>query len=235
MAVALQQTSGPDAWDFFGSTQMVEAMTIIARLRREAIAAGRPDIQAGISRVGVELQRELDRLARRTVEVADEAIVRKLRSSRRRPHTDRSRHLEDSIRSIPFPGLGGVKIALIEELDKAVNPGGYGPYWRAIEFGSVEVGNPMTGRTLYGTFTGGGSSPERPRYEYRRDVIGDGAIAPHAQFEWHGEDTGKGIIHNEIEGRHFLKEGTDEAWAFYAAEVARIDARVSREVLGLIA
>lgn len=228
-------SEGPPAWEFFSSIEMAQAMARIATLRREAIAAGRLDIQAAVSRIGVELERDLENLARTTAARADEAIRRKLKETRRRPRTDRSRHLEDSIRSIPYPGLGGVKIALVEELDKAVNPGGYGPYWSAIEFGSVEVGNPMEGRVLYGTFTGGGSDPERPRKAYRRDIIGAGAMAPHAQFEWYGEDPGKGVIHNEIEGRHFLKRGADEAWAFYAREIAAMDRRYSKRVLDLIA
>lgn len=228
------------AWESFGSVEMIEAMTRVAALRREAIALGRPDIQVAVSSIGVELQRELDAVSIETARRADEAIIRKLQSTRRRPRTDRSRHLEDSIVSSPwqFPGapstLGGVKIALVDELDKAVNPSGYGPYWSALEFGSVEVGNVMTGRTLYGTFSGGGSDPERPRRAYRRDLLGD-AIAPHAQFEWGGEDQGKGVIHNEIEGRHFLRDGTEEAWRYYAGRIASIDARYAARILDLIA
>jgi hypothetical protein len=227
-------SEGPPAWEFFSSIEMVDALTRIATLRREAIRVGRPDIQLALSQIGVELERELNTLATTTAARADEAIKRKLMETRRRPRTDRTRHLEDSIKSVPYPGLGGVKIALVSELDQAVNPSGYGPYWSAIEFGSVEVGNPMTGRTLYGTFTGGGSDPERPRRAYRRDNLGD-AMAPHAQFEWYGEDEGKGVIKHEIEGRHFLKRGADEAWAFYAREVRTLDNRYSKRLLDLIA
>lgn len=223
-----------DAWEFFGWDQAAETMATLAALRREAIALGRQDIQLAISRIGVELQNKLDALSRTTAKAADEAIVRHLRQHARRPLTTRTPHLADQVKSIQFgEGLGYVKVALIDELDKAVNPDGSGRYWNAIEYGSVEVGNIMEGRRLYGSFSGGGSDDERPREMYRRDVLGD-TMAPHAEFIMGGgSDPEKGIIHNEIEGRHFLRDGTDEAWTGYTKGVREIDRWLRNEVAKL--
>lgn len=219
-----------DAWETFGSTGMLTALTRIAALRIEAQAAGLPQISIQLSRLLVELEGDLAQLSRRTAAVTDRAIRDRFRATQTRPETPKPHHLVDMIRSAPLP-LGGVAIALIEELDKAVNEEtGYGPYWRAQELGSVAVGNPMTGRVLFGRFAGPGHD-DAPRAQYA------GGPAPGSSFAYGalgGDDPGYGTIQHEIQPRHFLRDGTDEGWTFYRAEIDRLSARYAERLAAIV-
>jgi hypothetical protein len=220
-----------DAWETFGSSEMLTALARLSRLRVEAHAARRPDIALQLSRLLVELEAELGALSRRTAAAADKAIRDRLRTTAKRPETSKPHHLIDVIRSEPLP-LGGVAVAIVEELDKAINEEtGYGPYWRAQEFGSLAVGNRMTGRVLFGRYSGPGHD------DAPRAVYGGVPRPPGAEFAYgalSGGDPGYGTIGHELPGRHFLRDGTDEAWVFYRAEVDRLSRGFARRLAAVV-
>lgn len=215
-SLASISASSDPAWEFFGSSDMLEAASLVAAARREAIAKGRVAEARDISVMMVDLQRELDSLSFKAAEIFDEKAREKLEQTRLRPQTNRGgKHLEDCIASKPWGGFGGVKVGLVEELDQAERDGGV--YWRTQEVGSVEVGNIMTGRRLVGRF-----DDDRPRSEFSRDNLGPGVMAPSGDFHWGGTNYGKGVIRSEIEGRHYLAEGAERAWEHYVAEISRL-------------
>src|SRR3954447_23943709 len=107
----LQADAGPDAWEFFGSSDMLEAASVLAVARRDAITRGLVREARDLSVLMVDLQRELDMLSIKTAEVFDDAARDKLEQTRRRPHTYRGgTHLEDAIVSQAWGGFGGVKV-----------------------------------------------------------------------------------------------------------------------------
>lgn len=219
----------PDAWELFGSTQMVLAIEEMGVLRRQFRGTGDPR-SALLAEIMIRLGDDLRIVALRTAEIADKAIKARLAATQRRPETSHAVHLRDTIKSEPF-AAGGVLIARIDALNKAVNPESNSdkPYWYTQEVGSVAAGNPMTGRVLFGKFAGPGHY-ERPMAEYRGQ-----AGAPGSEFYFGQPGGGYGTIEHEIEGRHFLQHGADAAWAYYLAAIERLAVRYAAEVTALIA
>jgi hypothetical protein len=139
-----------------------------------------------------------------------------------------------------------VGIASEDRLDKALNPTapGYGPYWRAQEFGtgSPEVVT-QVGRVIFGYFSGTGlEGPSRPQHQY------SGGGGPHPIFVSakaaraaaaevgigdfgggsRGGKGGKGVIGKEIEGKHFIRDGANGALTEWKLGMRRIeDATIS--------
>jgi hypothetical protein len=151
--------------------------------------------------------------------LADATIIRVLIETRsgNRPFTG---NLESHIHSVPGP-YGSVQVALIAELDKAVNPvGGYGPFWRAQEYGTGTAEVPgQEGRYFRGFFEPGG---DVPRAAMRGRGVGtDLAFVSDATG-------GFGQISVELPGRHFLRDGSIEAGAKYLEGMAAIQ----KEYLG---
>jgi hypothetical protein len=227
--------TGPESFEFFASRDMLEALRIGKLKRDEFFALGDRVNAAKVGAILVDMEAELQKLATRTAAMADEAALRRLESTRRRPMTDRSRHLEDSIKSEPWL-LGSVKVALIDELNQAVNPEDGRPFWRTQEYGSAPdptvgwEGNEMAGRILYGRF-----DDDRPRAQFARSRLGD-AEAPSAHFTWGypGSSAGFGTIEEELPPRHFLREGSEVAWQFYRREVARLSTEMAGRVVRLM-
>jgi hypothetical protein len=221
-------SSSQEAYAIFGSTDMLAALALISEISSEARKVGLANIAAPLRAMLQQLEADLTALAARTAQIADAAIVTRLRETQVRPETTRSLHLQDLIVSVPFP-RGSVKIALIEELNKATNPDGYGPYWRAQELGSVAVGNIMTGRILFGSFSGPGHD-EVPRGEYA-GMRG----APGAEFYFglDGEESGLGTISHEDPPRHFLETGTAVAGVSHAEGIKRLSRGYADRILAL--
>lgn len=220
-------SSSQEAYAIMGSTDMLQAIVLMSVISEEARRVGLAGIGAPLRILLKRLEGDLSALAKRTVQIADHAIVTKLRETQVRPETTKSLHLQDLIVSMPFP-QGTVKIGLIDELDKATNPDGYGPYWRAQELGSVAVGNIMTGRVLFGRFEGP-AHDDVPRSEFA------GAHgAPGSEFHWglSGEsvESGLGTIEHEDQPRYFLQDGTAIAETSYQEGITGL----SREYAGLI-
>jgi hypothetical protein len=216
----------PDAWTTLYSSDMLTALRLLSHLRNEARTI-RPDVGVALTRAFVELERDLVALSERTAAFADERIRAKIRSTQKRPPTEHPVHLLDVIKSEILP-LGGVAVGVLSELDKLENPETGGRYWRTQEEGSVAVGNVMTGRILYGRFVGPGYSEVPSRI--------DGAFRPGSEFlfgDLSGDPPGFGTIQHEIEPRHFMRDGSLEAFAEYRREITALSRRYSERLAGL--
>lgn len=216
------------AFATLGSTDMLEALVLMSEISNEARKVGLDNIALPLRVMLRELEADLSALARSTAHIADNAIVDILRSTQVRPETTRSLHLEDLILSLPFP-RGTVKVGMVEELNKATNPNsGYGPYWRAQEYGSVAVGNTMTGRVLFGRFEGPGHD-DVPRAQFA------GQHGPGSDFYFSvpDEEGGLGTISHEDEPRHFLRDGTAVADLAYTERITRLSRDFADRILEL--
>lgn len=215
---------------------MLEVLRIGKVKRDEFFRLGDRVNAAKVGAILVDIESKLNEIATKTAAMADDTAIRRLESTRRRPMTDRSVHLEDAIKSEPWL-LGSVKIALLDELNQATNPEDGRPYWRTQEYGSAPdpaigwEGNEMAGRILYGRF-----DDDRPRAQFARSVLGD-ALAPSAHFTWGypGSNAGFGTIEEELPPRHFLREGAEVAWGFYAGQVAKLSVEMAGRVMRLMA
>lgn len=202
-----------------------------------------------------EWQIGMDRLAIATAANARRAMRARLRATAKRPGTGVRPHLSEVLnaRSLSKQGpfsTGMVGIADEEILNRAVNPlsgGRYGPYWRAQEFGtgSPEVPSQI-GRILYGFFFGPGLSgaPTPPLAQYK------GGGGPHpifvsaasqktlnAQLGFGGRGAGprggfggRGTIDYEIEARHFIRDGADQAYRDWIAGVKTLETEAIRDL-----
>lgn len=221
--------SSQEAYATLGSTDMLEAIVLMAEISNEARKVGLDNIALPLRVLLRELEDDLALLARATAQIADDAIVARLRETQVRPETTKSLHLEDLIVSLPF-GRGSVKVALIAELDKATNANsGYGPYWRAQEEGSVATGNVMTGRVLFGRFEGP-AHDEVPRGEYAGTR---GAPGAEFYFGVPDEESGLGTIAHEDPPRHFLEAGTAAAAVSYQEAITRLSRVYADRILAL--
>ncbi|GAC1522448.1 MAG: hypothetical protein NVS3B1_07830 [Marmoricola sp.] len=221
-----------EAYASFLSSDMLEAMALLGQLAYEAGVLA-PENTALLRVMLHELEVELRELARVTAVRSVEYIRSELDGTQKRPDNQAAHHLRDLIVSTPS-GSTGVKIALLAELDKAVNAqGGYGPYWRAIEYGSEAVGNIMTGRVLFGRFVGPGHD-DAPRSEY-----GGADHAPGSEFifgsEAAGGAAGFGTVAHEIEPRYFLRKGTEHAAIGYGFGIRDLSRKYARRILALTA
>lgn len=215
-----------EAWATFQSRDMFLAIVELSDLAYTAavvMPALAPALRTILQRLEGDLAQVANETAVRSVQWAREALD----AGQVRPDKDAAHHLRDLIISAPS-AFGSVKIGLIAELDKAVNAqSGYGPYWRAIEEGSVAVGNVMTGRVLFGSFVGPGHD-DAPRSEF------SGVPGPGAEFLMGDPAGGLGTVEHEIEPRHFLRQGTEQAALYYGFYVRDLSRKYAREILALI-
>lgn len=164
--------------------------------------------------ISMWLLRKVNEVAVQMAGMADALIIAKLLGS----HTAKrplSGNLESHILSQPGP-VGMVRVGIISELDKAVNPEpGYGPFWRAQEYGTgVSEGGydgaieTQVGRVLgQGTFMMSGTPPDS---EKRGLNVGSDEM-----FTPGGSNPGWGTINVDLPGRHFLRDGSAEAGLRY--------------------
>jgi hypothetical protein len=145
-----------------------------------------------LGRVAITYRRELNDLAARTAAEASTLIRQRLAATSVRDPTGVPPHLASLIYSRPLGGIfentGAVGVARESTLDRAINTRtpGYGPYWRAQEFGTGiqprRPGEPeiptQLGRVIYGYFySSGASGPgSRPQHQYA------GGGGPHPIF-----------------------------------------------------
>jgi hypothetical protein len=189
-------------------------------------------------------RQQLNDLAAKTAGRATTSIRERLAATAERPDTGVKPHLADLIESAPLlPNTGAVGIASETKLDRAVNPNtpGYGPYWRAQEYGTGSTNVPpgtkavpsQIGRKkkLYGYFYETGvTSPSRPQAQYA------GGRGPHPIFipssggqrGARGGGGGVGVIRHEIQPRHFIRDGADRAVVQWRREMSRIDTQTAK-------
>lgn len=186
-----------------------------------------------VAKLFTQFLTDINALAVEFCNVADTEIILKIRetAAHNRPQGG---DMETHIRSIPGPpGTGTVQVALLAELDKIVNPNGYGPFWRAQEYGTGQSGIPgQAGRVIYGVFEPSGYGP---------DPSQRGLRVGHDQAFMSGYQTGAnlGTISVELPARHFLRDGFDRAGAKYLERVAQLNKiytarilEISKEIAG---
>ena len=207
--------------------------------------------QQVIRRAYLKFNEELDTLAVATAKEATAAIRRRLKATQVRVDTRLGPHLSGGIKSRPLHRFGTIatgEVGIADEaaLDRVLNPTSpqYGPYWRAQEYGTGQSapGQPAVpsqiGRVLYGFFYGAGlgGNPEVPRAQYA------GGGGPHPIFVsaksqrsiygslgfgggggQRGGVGGLGTIGHEIEGRHFIRDGADDARTAWRRGIARVE------------
>lgn len=174
---------------------------------------------------------------------ATRGMIDRLEAGRVRPEAGGHPALRDLVEANPLPPIGGfetgsVGVGNVAVLDRAINPrsGGYGPFWRAIEYGTGQQGVPsQVGRILYGSFqSAGGGDATAPMSEYR------GGGGPHPIFTSGYQPSpdgarasGLGTISKEIEPRHFIRYGADGASVQWRAEVAALQDRAIENLRSL--
>jgi hypothetical protein len=211
--------------------------------------------QQVVRRAYLKFNEELDTLAATTAQQATAAIRQRLKQTQVRVDTRMGPHLSGGIKSRPLRRFGAIStgevgVADEDALNRVVNPTSpqYGPYWRAQEYGTGGAGGPgepsvpsQVGRILYGFFYGAGlgGDPEVPRAQYA------GGGGPHPIFVsassqrsiygslgfgggggQRGGVGGLGTISKEIQARHFIRDGANQARAawFRGIERAQSDA-----------
>jgi hypothetical protein len=222
-----------------------EARQLDLLARRAGIPGGARaalvEIEAAYRRYNEEL-RGLAQTTARDSERRMRAKVTHVRPSTRLGNT----HLKALLKSRPIrlvPGIESGAVGIADEawLNKAVNPTSpqYGPYWRAQEYGtgSPEVPSQI-GRTIVGYFYGPGlTNPTRPDPQFAGgggphpifvSAKSAAAIAGGSGFHDYGGGRrggkgGRGIIGKEIEGKHFIRDGANEALAEWRLGMRRIE------------
>lgn len=215
-----------EAFATFQSRDMFVAIVELSDLAYEAVISA-PELAPALRTILKRLEADLAEVARETAARSALWMREALDAGQIRPDKDASHHLRDLIVSTPY-AFGSVKLGLIAELDKAVNEqSGYGPYWRAIEEGSVAVGNTMTGRVLFGSFYGPGHD-DAPRAEF------SGRGGPGAEFLMGDPAGGFGTIEHEIQPRHFLRDGAERAALYYGFYIRDLSRKYAREITALM-
>lgn len=200
-------------WELFGSRSAVQIAT---NVQAHALKTTDDIEKAALFQWVEDFQAALYVVARETAPKVDDHIRRFLESERKRPPTDKTRHLSDNIQSRVPKGLGPVGVVGVadeSELDRTTNPDGGSdkPYWLVIEEGSAAIQPEMRGRRLFGSFHGpaGDSAPSQDHFREDSSFI-------------FGSEGGQGMIDREIEPQHFLERGTEEGWRDYIAAIGAL-------------
>jgi hypothetical protein len=211
------------------TTGIPRCLELLTQVHEVARIKGMDAIADGALEISVGLLSDVNDVAVEIAGVADLLIVRKIMEtqSRNRPNTG---NMETHILSLAgdFPEIGSVKVAMLDELDKIVNPNGYGPFWRAQEYGtgSDEVAS-QVGRVFMGTYEPGGGPPDASQR-------GQG-VGTDAAFISGGDNPGFGTISVEDRGRHFLRDGTGEAAVRYKAAMGVVQTEWVERIRALMA
>lgn len=236
MSTSAPDPNSGDAYDYFLTTGIPELARILTQAQRIAGERGLPSTRAAIIEVLNGVLADVNEVARRMAAYADEAIIAKIHETHtaNRPVTG---NMETHIASDPGP-LGSVRVGLIDELDKIINPNGekpYEPFWRAQEYGtgSDEGGfggggvPSQEGRVIRGLFEPSGTPPNS---EQRGLNSGTDLV-----FLPGGENPGWGTISVELPGRHFLRDGDALAGARYVAEMEKVQQKWSTRIQEILA
>jgi hypothetical protein len=219
--------------------------------------AGLPPIAAATRREVLVIYDQfitgLNELARFTATDATKQIQARLKETAKRPDTGVRPHLRNGIRSRPIDvtgrgiATGAVGVADEASLNKVKNPNSpkYGPYWRAQEFGtgSADVRDDRAapksqiGREIVGYFFDRGKTnptvPQKGRSDQPIFITGRSAgavVGSGRQFSRAGKGGGRGIIGKEIEGRHFIRDGSDQAVKVWRANLRAIERNTMRKL-----
>lgn len=206
-----------EAFAYLETIGIPRTVELLIKIEALARAEGYGVVANGAHEINLGLLRDVNLVAAEMTGLADGEIVKRILETHNRVSRPATGDMEAHIRSEAGP-LGLVRVALIDELEKIVNPNGYGPFWRAQEYGtgSPEVAS-QVGRPLFGTFEPSGEPPDAAQR-------GEGAGHDLA-FVPMGSAPGFGRISVELPGRHFLRDGTAEAGARYVTKMNAVQER----------
>lgn len=223
--------------------EVLNCERINARFAAERLTPPLEKRRHDLLKLAKELRTQVDGLAQRTAVDSTRRIKQQLQGTRvpSRGPTGVEPHLANLIKSRPLaPTTGAVGVADTSELDRAINPNtpGYGPYWRAQEYGTGSHGAPgedvpsQIGRTIVGFFyeAGGQGGGVRPQAQYAGGNGPHPLFIPSSQRRESGADGGtggKGTIHHEIKPRHFIRDGANLAAEKWQKEMRRIEERAT--------
>jgi hypothetical protein len=200
------------AFAYLVTPDIPEIVTGLARIQTLALEVGFPAVREKATVILTDMLNAINGVATRFTAISEEEIVKVLHATHTASRPTRG-DLETHIISAPGP-FGSVKIALISELDKIINPEGYGTFWRAQEYGTGKEGVPQqSGRFLYGVFDPSGTRPDSSQRGL--NVGRDQAFFP-------GPGGGPGEINVELPGRHFLRDGSLAAGERYKIAMGEI-------------
>jgi hypothetical protein len=240
--------SGPSttglAFAEFGVDGMAQRVRRLGQIEEIASRIGDRELFRATQEILSGLLTDLNEVANRIAPYADEAIKGRIEDTKS-PNRPQANLMEQHIQSVA-PGLGFVKVAMIEELDKIINPiadatgRSWGTFWRAQEYGTgtdIEYG-PLRGaipsqadRVIYGIFEPSG---DRPLAEQAGRHVGtDAAFIPQIRG-YDDEGAGFGTIHEDLPGRHFLRDGTLAARAKYVEAMQALDAKWAGRIRELL-
>lgn len=192
-------------------------------------------LRARIAKLADDLLTDINRTAVEMAGLADGYIIERIHAtqSRNRPHTG---EMETHIISTPGE-LGLVNVALIDELDKIINPEGqYGSFWRAQEFGTGADAQEwgaipsQVGRVLFGSFDPSGTRPDSAQRGLGAGR--DAAFIPGGNAN--SGEVGFGTINVDLPGRHFLEEGSARAGREYVERMDAIKRRYRDELTNVV-
>lgn len=229
-----------------------------------ALARARPDRRAGINAQLAEVRQiqlnyieRVDAANRNAAKAATATMKDIIKSDRKRTATGKP-GLGRAVlaRPLPLPGVPGVAYAVgigdEGRLNKVTNPfsPGYGPYWRAVEYGTGGGEVPsQVGRVIYGLFVGkgGGGDPERPRSIYGGGggphpifVSAGGQKALYGGLGFSGGAGGRGgrgglgTIKKEIEPMGFIAGARKHVLPSWKSEMERAESLAIRQLAPLM-
>lgn len=214
-----------EAFAYLETIGIPRTVDLLIRIETLARGSGRNAVANGAHEVNIGLLRDVNLVAVEMAGLADGEIVARILSTHNRVRRPATGVMETHIRSEAGP-LGLVRVALLDELEKIVNPNGYGPFWRAQEYGTGGDVPSQVGRRIFGTFESSGTPPDA---EQRGAGVGrDLAFVPG------GSDPGLGVISTELPARHFLRDGSAEAAAQYVKRMEAVQARWAKKIELLI-
>jgi hypothetical protein len=233
------------------------------RLRGGPYAPAAAATLAQLRAAYVDFNDGLELAARKTASDAVRGMREQLAATQVRPETDATPHLRDLLVARPLTVGGSVQtgmvgVADVGQLELAINPRspGYGPYWRAQEYGTGTGFVPsQVGRVFFGEFMlagGGDATPPQAKYaggggphpvfqSSRQEVGGVGGSRTKnygrgggylGQGDYFGEfHGGYGTIGAEIQPRHFIAYGADSAVVKWREQIEAIQDRAVERIL----
>jgi hypothetical protein len=207
--------SGVDAFGYFYTSGIPRTVENMIKIQSLIFKLGDDALSSEASGLLTSLLRTVNATAVEFAGLSVELIVARIMATKA-PNRPSTGSMETHIVSKPG-ALGLVSVGLMDDLNKIINPSGYGTFWRAQEFGTGEGGVPsQVDRVLFGTFEPSETPPDKGQAGLR---------AGHdLAFFSQGTNPGFGTISVDLPPRHFLLDGGSAAGAAYVATMAEIQA-----------
>jgi hypothetical protein len=203
------------AYTSFETRSVVDLVRVVNEIGNLGIDHGQKAIYVRAQQIIGKLVDGLNKLSLEIADYSRDAIVSKMLESHTasRPLTG---DMETHVVSMALP-LGGVRVALLAELDRVVNPEGYEAFWPAQEWGTdSDMVKSQVGRGHVGTFEPSGTPPD----------VSQRGLNKGTDRAWvsGGDNPGFGRITVELPGRHFLRDGAADARVLWRERITALQA-----------